>query len=143
MILRSVVLPLVLVAGLAFALAPDAEAGPITGIVQAPNIHAGPVHVAVGVGVRGPVVPVRRHHAGHRYRVRPAGRWVIQDEHVWVPGEMIGYDSHGHEIYTEGRWIVERRRVWVPAPRVIHHHHRRGYVRPRTRGYVRVGAHFH
>ena len=134
MLIRRVILPLGLVVGLAFLLAADAEAGPVPGVVRGPDIYAGNVHVGFGVAVGAPVAPVRRHHVGHRHRVRPAGRWVIQEREVWHPGEFIGYDSHGRAVYRQGHWDVVRERVWVPyARRVV-----RPVVRPRT--YVHIGV---
>ena len=37
----------------------------------------------------------------------PTASGSCSSERVWVPGELIGYDRHGHAVVTEGFWTVE------------------------------------
>ena len=134
MLLRRALLPLAVVLALGLVTAELAQAAPVPVRAPAKAVSFGGVHVGFGVGVSAPIRPVhRRGHPGRR--VHPHGRWVVHREEVWVPGELIGYDRHGHPIHTEGFWTIERRRVWVPV--------RRHVVRPARRGYVAVGMRFH
>ena len=140
MLLRRMLLPVAILLALGLVSADLAQAAPVRVPAPAPSVAFGGVHVGVGVGVAVPLGPsYRRGYRGYRgyrgRRMRSHGQWVVEQERVWVPGELIGYDRHGHEIVTEGFWTVERRRVWVPVERHV--------VRPAPRGRVAVGFHFH
>lgn len=130
MILRRLLLPVALLAVLGLA-ATSARAAPLTAFAPLPDVaYGGRVHVGVGVGF--PIGPVHR-------RARPVrtapGHWVVRQERVWIPGEVIGYDVYGHPIVTEGYWTLRRTRVWVSQVRYV--------PRPRPRGHVAIGVHFH
>jgi len=130
MILRHLLLPVALVAVLGLV-ATTAQAAPVSTLAPLPDLaYGGRVHV--GVGVAFPIGPApRRVRAVHR----APGHWVVRQERVWVPGEVIGYDPYGYPIVTEGYWTVRSTRVWVSEVRYV--------PRPRPRGYVAVGLGFH
>jgi len=132
MLLRRALLPLAVVLALGLVSADLAQAAPTPVPTPASSVAFGGIHVGVGVAV--PLGPGPRRVRPHR-RVHPHGRWIVEQERVWVPGELVGYDRFGHPVVTEGFWTVERRRVWVPV--------RRHVVRPARRGHVAVGLHFH
>ena len=139
--LRAALIPVALVAGLAFA-ANDAVASPITpghgGAVFGPRIHVGG-----GIGIDIPL-HVRSRRRAYRPAYRPArvvapapaGYYRTVRERVWHPPELVGYDSHGYPAYSEGHWDYVERRVWVPAPVVVR---RPVMVRPRIVPRVHVG----
>ena len=137
MTVRRALLPLAVVVGLCLAAASTAQAAPVSVLAPAPvsGFHPG---LTVGFGVAVPVG--RTHRARYPVRVRrTAGHWALREEHLWVPGALIGYDIHHHPVYTEGRWVVQQTRVWIPGR--AYRTHTRHPVRPR--GHVRVGYRFH
>ncbi len=137
--LRILILPAALVAGLALALPSTAEAAPLSS--GASGVAFGGTHIGIGVSI-----PIGGHRHAHRTRVRhTGGYWVTEYRYerrrVYHAPEFIGYDSHGHAVYSEGHWDVETVRVpvrrWVPHRRVIH---RRVHRRPV--GHVTIGGRF-
>jgi len=128
--IRRALLPLAVLLALGLVAVDTAEAAPVPVPAPGPSIAFGGVHVGVGV-----VIPIGPRRARPVRRVAPSGHWVVEQQRVWVPGELIGYDRFGYPIVTEGYWSIESQRVWVP--------HRRPVVRPAPRGAVAVGLHFH
>ncbi len=124
--LRNLILPVVLVAGLAFA-ATDAAAAPV-GSAPTGALYRGHVHVGGGVGVDIPIGGSRVAYPAHSH----GGYWTTITEQVWVPGHVIGYDRFGHPIMTAGHYQLVQRQVWVPAPRRV-------YYRPRPFGSIHIG----
>lgn len=135
--IRTLILPLAAVAGLAFATAEKAQAAPIT------HVAMGGFHFGGGVGVR---FPIGRSHG-------PSGYWTTQTvpmnvqvqvpytTTVQVPDHVIGTDVYGHPIWmyrTETRteyrleWRTQyvTQQVWVPT------------YAPRTSGWVGLGLRF-
>jgi hypothetical protein len=101
--LKTLLLPVALVAGLALAAAPAALAAPL----PAAPVALGGIHVGIGVGVRVPI--------GTRYSYPPAGYWTVRTQTVWVGDQVIGYDVYGNPILSPGHYETQQIRVWVPA----------------------------
>lgn len=141
--LRILLIPAALIAALAFADTPDAEAHSFgkgissqTGIAFGPRIYVGG-RVGFPIGHRRGHTHVR----GGYYRevVRyEGGYYETRTRRVQVPGRQIGFGFDGEPLYAGTRteletyqvWVPRRRivqRVWVPR-RVIHHRGPRGYV---------------
>ena len=109
MTVRRVLLPLAVLVALSLAAASAAQASPISALAPSPaaGMHPG-VTVGFGVGI-----PLGRTHRPVRVR-HTSGHWAYRNEHVWVPGELIGYDAYRRPIVTEGHWIVQRSRKAQP-----------------------------
>ena len=133
MTLRTALLPVALLAALAFVTADAAEAAPIP--AKHSKAFFGPkVFVGGGVGVR---VPLTRSHKVVRRRVvHPTGYWKSVPYEVYIPGRVIGYDHYGHPITTAGHTEIRYRKVWVRTAPVVR---KRTYVRPRPSVHVGVG----
>ncbi len=142
--LRILILPAALVAGLALAVSSTADAAPLSsGLSGASGVAFGGTHIDIGVSV-----PIRGRHHRHARRTRvrhTGGYWVTEyryeNRRVYHGPELIGYDRHGYAVYSEGHWDIERVRVpvrrWVPHRRVVH---RRVHRRPA--GHITVGGRF-
>lgn len=131
--LRTALLPVALLAALAFVTADAAEAAPIH--TKSKAFFGPKVFVSGGVGVRVPLTRSRVVHS--RTVVRPSGYWKTIPYEVYVPGRVIGYDHYGHPITTAGHTEIRYRKVWVEtAPVVV----RRSYVHPRPTVGVGLGV---
>jgi len=151
--LRILLIPAALIAALAFADTPAAEASPHgisgrTGIAFGPRVVVGG-SVGFPVGHRGHGHRVRGHrHARGHYREFVSyvgGYHETRTREVEVPGRQIGYDFKGRPLYAGSRIEIETYRVWIPRRRVVKRvwvPHRHRYVGHRRggRGYVAVGG---
>ncbi len=142
--MRYLLIPAALIAALAFADTPDAEAHPFghgarTGVAFGPRTYIGG-RVTFPIGHRRTVV--RR--GGHWERVvsYEPGYYETRTREVEVPGELIGYTRRGRPIHSEPRIVLERYKVWIPGRRIVKRvwvPHRHRVVR-RPRGFISVGG---
>jgi hypothetical protein len=123
--IRNVLIPVALVAALALV-ASDASAAPV-GSTPTSAVFGGRVHLGGGIGID---IPIGRRPA-HVHTVQ-SGYWTTVTEQVWTPGQLIGYDRHGHPIVTPGHYVLVQRQVWVPTVQQVIH-------QPRPVGTVHVG----
>lgn len=144
--LRTVLIPIALLAALAVVTADAAEAAPLSTKAMSKAYFGPRVFVSGGIGVRIPLgrrayVPRRHYVAPRRHYVaaQPAGYWRTIAEQVWVPGRVIGYDRHGHPVMSAGYHTTVHRQVWVAAPVAIAH---RPVIRPRVHVGVGIGTRF-
>lgn len=127
--LRNLIVPVVLVAGMAFV-ASDAMAAPV-GSTPTSAMFGGRVTVGGGIGIN---VPIGGRRVAYPTQTVQSGYWTTVTEQVYVPGQLIGYDRYGNPIMTAGHYQTVQRQVWVPAPTRVVYPYRSGPV-----GTVHVG----
>jgi hypothetical protein len=137
---RIYLIPIALLAAVAFAATPEAEAAPFgAGPSAKTSVAFGP-RIFVGGGVR---FPLGARHSGGYYREvvsYTGGYYETRTRRVHVPGRQIGYDFRGEPIFSAGRTELETYQVWVPRRRIV----QRVWVphRHRAVGHVTVGGRF-
>lgn len=125
--LKKIIVPVIAAAAFALVAPATADASPLNPVAGKSANVFGP---RIRIGGRITVPIGGRRHVRH---VRSGGYYQTvyetRIERVWHPGELIGYDSHGHAIYSRGHFDnVQHRvpvRVWVPYTTVRRVHHRR------------------
>ena len=122
--LRTILFPLAVAAGLAFAIPDTAQASPLSGHVS--PVALGGIHVGGGIGV---TIPIGGYYREGRYyhTAHPGGYWVQTGTQTYmVRDHVIGYDVNGVPIWSY-REVVQPLYSWVEAPRIV----RRVYFRSR------------
>ena len=133
MIARIVLIPVVLLAALAFT-APEASAhgGRLS------RNHGRRLHSHGGVFVGGRVaIPVGQRGGYWREVVDyTGGHYKTRTREVEVPGRQIGYDFEGRPLYAGSRVETRTYQVWIPRRRIV----RRVWVPRRAVGVVTIGG---
>jgi hypothetical protein len=120
MILRTLLLPLAMAAGFAFAAPGAAHASPLGGSLAGKAL--GGVRVGVGVGVN---IPIGGYYREGRYfhSSYPGGYWIqTGSQTVMVPDHVIGYDVYGQPIWSYNQ-VIQPTYQWVPAAPVVRRVH--------------------
>lgn len=132
---RILLLPVVALAALALASAPEAQAAPLAhGISARTGVAFGPVvHVGGRVGF-----PIGQRSHGHYEETvsYTGGYYETRTREVEVPGRQIGWDFQGQPIYAGSRVELQTYQVWVPQRRIV----QRVWVPHRPRGFVTIGG---